>query len=55
LTNFLWGSFNLGAGLALLFVAPIEPGLNVATGIAASGFLLCGAYMAFHFGRIHKE
>ena len=55
LTNFLWGSFNLGAGLGLLVVAPIELGLNLATVIAAGGFLLCGSYMAYHFGKLRQE
>lgn len=52
LINFLWGFFNLLAGLALLACFPVPLGL--APGLAAllGGALVLGSCMALHFGAV---
>ena len=52
LTNFLWGTANLAAGIALMhWQQPLVP---VATGFAllAAGWLALGAYCSRHFGAV---
>ena len=53
LVNFLWGFFNLLAGLALLAWKPVP--LNFSdTGVIAllAGVLLMGLFAAWHFGKV---
>jgi hypothetical protein len=51
LTNFLWGSLNLAAGLALLLWR--LPAAGSAGWIAvAFGWLAIGVFCARHFGRV---
>lgn len=55
LVNFLWGSFNLAAGVALLTASPISIELSVPLLIFAAGFLLMGVYLASHFGKVMER
>src|ERR1700716_4430744 len=50
--NFLWGSFNLGAGIALLSASPISIELGAPLLTFASGFLGLGVFLAWHFNRV---
>ena len=53
--NFLWGSFNLAAGVALLSASPISIELGAPLLVFAAGFLALGAYLAVHFGKIMER
>jgi hypothetical protein len=55
--NVLWGSFNLGAGIALLSASPISIELGAPLLTFASGFLGLGVFLAWHFNRVmgHKR
>ncbi len=55
LVNFLWGSFNLLAGLALLSRHPVEIGLNLGFAILLAGFLLLGVFCSRHFGKVRQD
>ena len=51
LVNFLWGAFNLAAGLFLLSRQPVQAGPNADFFAIAVGALLIGVYLAIHFGK----
>ncbi len=55
LVNFLWGSFNLFAGLGLHSLAPVTFGFNLEYGSLAAGFLLSGLFLALHFGKVRGK
>ncbi len=55
LVNFLWGSFNLAAGAALLSASPVSIELGAPLFVLAAGFLVMGAYLAVHFGKVMKN
>jgi hypothetical protein len=55
--NVLWGSFNLGAGIALLHAHPIALELSAPLFSFAIGFVSLGVFLAWHFNRVmgHKR
>jgi hypothetical protein len=55
LVNFLWGAFNLIAGLLLLQSASIDYGWNVDFIVMLIGGLALGCYMSLHFGKVMRE
>jgi hypothetical protein len=55
LVNVLWGSVNLGAGVALLFASPITIELSLPLFVFAFGFLGLGAFLAVHFGKVMEH
>jgi hypothetical protein len=52
LVNFLWGSSNLAAGVALLSTRPVRFELEVPLLVFAAGFLGLGVYLAVHFSKV---
>jgi hypothetical protein len=55
LVNFLWGAFNVAAGLALLAWRPLVVGANLDCLAFAAGALALGVYVSRHFGRVRNE
>ena len=55
LVNFLWGTFNLGVGIALLIASQMQLGLNVDSGVLLAGFLALGLYLSIHFGKVRAS
>jgi hypothetical protein len=55
LVNVLWGSFNLGAGVALLSASPVSIELSAPFFVFAFGFVGLGAFLAVHFGKIMEH
>ena len=53
LLNVLWGMGNLLAGLFLLAAHPVKVGLNPDFGLVILGALALGAYVSWHFARVH--
>jgi hypothetical protein len=49
LVNFLWGFFNLVAGLILCSLSRIAIGFNLEFAVFLTGVLLMGAFSARHF------
>ncbi len=54
LVNFLWGSVNLLAGIALLAAHPVAIGLDPDFGALLAGFLALGSAMSVHFGKVRR-
>jgi hypothetical protein len=52
--NFLWGSFNLLAGILLLSRYPVSVGLNPGFLLLLAGALLMGLMTSLHFGRVRS-
>ena len=50
--NVLWGSFNLGAGIALLHASPIALEWSAPLAAFSAGFLALGLFLAWHFERL---
>ncbi len=50
--NFLWGSFNLFVGIALVSLCPIAVGPNLDCLTIIVGFLALGTYLSRHFGKV---
>jgi hypothetical protein len=55
LVNFLWGFFNLAAGLALLETHPVALELITDCLIMAAGALVLGLYLSVHFGKVKQS
>lgn len=55
LVNFLWGSFNLLAGLFLLAAHPVAIGINADFLVLLLGGLLMGISLALHFGKVRQR
>jgi hypothetical protein len=55
LVNFLWGAFNLAAGVGLLSASPITIELGTPCYVFAAGFLALGAYLAVRFGKVMER
>lgn len=55
LVNFLWGGFNLAAGLSLLSIHPITVGLAADCLAFSAGFLALGLYISIHFGKVRSS
>jgi len=55
LVNFLWGAFNLGAGLALLSPHPVSIGASLDCLELAAGALLLGTFLSLRFGKVMRE
>nr|WP_295742032.1 hypothetical protein [uncultured Acidocella sp.] len=58
--NHLWGWFNLFLGLVLLqpralFLGALPPLHNSLFWCFGVGFLLCGLYLATHFGKVRTR
>jgi hypothetical protein len=55
--NVLWGSLNLGAGVALLRSSPIRIELGSPLFAFVLGFVGLGVFLAWHFNRVmgHKR
>jgi hypothetical protein len=53
--NFLWGAFNLCAGLAMVVRRPLVIGPNLDCLVLAAGALLLGTYLSLHFARVNEE
>lgn len=54
LVNFLWGTFNVGAGLTILAHHPIAVGANLDCFAMVAGALLLGTYLSRHFDKVRK-
>ncbi|MDB5704489.1 MAG: hypothetical protein JWN66_1605 [Sphingomonas bacterium] len=54
LVNFLWGSANLFAGTALMIEYLPEVDLETGVAVAALGWLVLGAYLSRHFGKVRQ-
>jgi hypothetical protein len=54
LLNFLWGGFNVFAGLAILSYHPVVLGPNFDCLAMAAGALLLGTYLSRHFNEVRK-
>ncbi len=54
LTNFLWGSVNLFAGVALSLWQLPRIEMTIGLGMAAVGWLAIGLYAARHFGAVRS-
>jgi hypothetical protein len=52
LVNFLWGAFNIGAGLTILSYHPIVIGPNFDCLAMTGGALLLGTYLSRHFDKV---
>jgi hypothetical protein len=52
LVNFLWGAFNLCAGLVLLTRQTITVGANLNCLALLAGALALGLYLSRHFGKV---
>jgi hypothetical protein len=55
LVNFLWGAFNLAAGVGLVSASPITIELGTPLYVFAAGFLALGAYLAVRFGKVMQR
>ncbi|MCJ0764360.1 hypothetical protein [Variovorax terrae] len=55
LVNFLWGFFNLMAGIALATWPPIQVGLNAGFLALIVGVLLIGLHLSRHFGKVRPR
>lgn len=55
--NVLWGSFNLGAGIALMHAHPIALELSAPMFSFVAGFVSLGVFLAWHFNLVmgHKR
>lgn len=51
--NVLWGMMNLLAGLFLLAAHPVVIGVNPDFAVVVVGALALGAYVSWHFGKVH--
>jgi hypothetical protein len=51
--NVLWGMINLLAGLFLLAAYPLAIGINPGFAMMILGALVLGAYVSWHFGKVH--
>jgi hypothetical protein len=54
LLNFLWGAFNIFAGLAILSYYPVALAPNYDCLAIAAGALLLGTYLSRHFDKVRK-
>jgi hypothetical protein len=54
LINFLWGAFNLLAGVLLLSWHPLAVGLSPAFAVFVAGFLALGIQLSLHFGKVRS-
>jgi len=55
LVNFLWGAFNLAAGVGLVSASPVAIELGTPFYVFAAGFLALGAYLAVRFGKVMER
>jgi hypothetical protein len=55
LVNFLWGFFNLLAGLVLLARNPVSLGLNAEFLTLLAGALAIGLQLSLHFGKVQRD
>ena len=55
IVNFLWGVFNLIAGLALQQQAAISYSWNADFIMMLAGGFILGCYAALHFGKVMRE
>lgn len=55
LVNFLWGAFNLLAGLVLLSRQPLMVGFNSEFIALTVGVLAMGAFLSSHFGAVKMQ
>lgn len=53
--NVLWGMANLLAGLLLLADHPVAVGINPDFAALIIGALVLGAYVSWHFGKVHAS
>src|ERR1700744_3680054 len=53
--NFLWGAFNVAAGLALIARHPVALGPKAGGVALAVGALLLGVYLSRHFGKVRSQ
>jgi hypothetical protein len=53
--NFLWGAFNLFAGVWLVSARSIFVGLSVNFALFIAGFLIAGIWLAYHFEKVQKN
>ena len=53
--NFLWGFFNVLAGVLLLSYAPLDVGLNFGFLLFALGALAFGIYLSRHFAAAKRH
>jgi hypothetical protein len=53
--NFLWGSFNVVVGIALLSGRPVVAALDPHFIALIAGALAIGTYLSLHFGKVRRE
>lgn len=53
--NFLWGAFNLLAGVVLLSASGVAIGLNAGFVILVLGGLAMGTHLSSHFGKVMRD
>jgi hypothetical protein len=53
--NFLWGFFNLLAGLVLCYFVQISAGFNMGFILLLVGFLLLGIFNSWHFSAVRSK
>jgi hypothetical protein len=53
--NFLWGSFNVAVGIALLSDRPVVAQLDPHFIATIAGALAIGTYLSLHFGKVRRE
>ncbi len=55
LLNFLWGTGNACAAVALLSNGPWSPGANLDSAAMLAGVLLLGTYLSRHSGKVRAQ
>ncbi len=55
IVNFLWGSFNLAVGVALLCWRRVPLAFDSRLAVFAVGFVVTGLLLARHFGNVHRN
>jgi hypothetical protein len=53
--NFLWGSFNVVVGIALLSARPVVAVLDPHFIAVIAGAVAIGTYLSLHFGKVRRE
>jgi hypothetical protein len=54
LLNFLWGSGNAGACVALMSACPVVFGINLKCFMFVAGAMTLGIYLSRHFGKVRN-
>jgi hypothetical protein len=55
LVNFLWGFFNLVAGMTLVSNCPVAVAFSASFVALIVGAMAMGIYLSLHFGKVRRE